>query len=307
VRIVIATAEPRGAYHIEPMYEEMRRSSAVFYHLVPYPEAVQGRPWENTVSDLEILATADRVVLTGGGYTPWTELVAHRAESMGIPIVVSELASGSSPDARIYPQPLAVSAMSPAGARLFAEYYCKDVENVFITGIPLLDTIPVWKPEPKRALLLSTAGAEERDPSNSLRRVAENLQTLGWRVVVRPHPRESLEQWLGFELDRSSSPAIAAANALVAVGYPGSAHAVVAALGVPVVALAPNFEMRSALPVEQRSAIANWIYHPNELDIENLRVASAEAINQVCGPVGGAAERVVRFWCAEYPIKTSLQ
>jgi len=65
--------------------------------------------------------------------------------------------------------------------------------------------------------------------------------------------------------------------------------------------------MRLDLPVEQRSAIANWIYHPTELDIRNLRVASVEAINQVCGPVGGAAERVVRFWCAVYPTLTSLQ
>jgi hypothetical protein len=42
MRIVIATAEPRGAYHLTPLANALKESLDEFVHLVPYPEPVQG-------------------------------------------------------------------------------------------------------------------------------------------------------------------------------------------------------------------------------------------------------------------------
>lgn len=295
-QVVIATAEPRGAYHLEPMYAAMRSSATRFTHLIPYPEPVQGSPWENSTSELSVLETADRIVITGGGYTAWTELVAHRATTLGVEFVITELAYGAVPDLRNHPLPSAMSAMSPAGAELFARYHGVASEDVVITGIPLLDSLPLWEPQERRVLLLSTADAVRQDPTGELRGLADRLTEEGWDVRVRLHPREGTDSWTGHSIDRSPTPAIAAAHAAVVIGYPGSAHAIVAALGVPVVALAPSVAMQEALPPAQRLLIPNWISRASDFDPERLESCSPDHIAHVCGPIGGAAQRVVDFW-----------
>jgi hypothetical protein len=296
VHIVISTAEPRGAYHLEPLYQSMMLASPRFTHLVPYPEPLQGLAWSNVSSDPAVLESADLVVVTGGGFTAWTELVARRADELNKPWIVSELAYGSRPDGVERPHPHAVSAMSRAGAELFSAYHGVDVDDVVITGIPLLDNLPTWRPEPKRALILSSVDTATRDPDNVLRTLATRLVSEGWDVVVRTHPREDREPWSSFRLDASLTPAHAASSATVVIGYPGSAHPICAAIGVPTVAVAPTPELYAALPPAHCAIIPTWVERPDDLDTTSLLASSSATIEYVCGPIGGSAQRLVDFW-----------
>jgi len=297
--IVIATGEPRGAYHLEPLYGSMESSPSNYTHLLPYPEPVQGRAWSNVSSDPSIINRANLVVITGGGFTAWSELVALRSENLNIPWVVSELAYGSQPDAATHPYPKALSSMSLAGAELFAAYHHFNLDEVVITGTPLLDNLPIWRPVVKRALILSSADAAIRDPSGVLKTIAHRLVNDGWQVFVRTHPREDQSAWRGFTLDNSPTPAIAASSAEVVIGYPGSAHPICAAIGVPTVAVTPTSDLLFALPPSHRTVIPTWIKSFDELDLNFLNASSPSTVEYVCGPIGGSAQRVVDFWISQ--------
>ena len=300
LRIVIATAEPLGAYHLVPLHDALRTaelSGHTFTHLIPYPEKVQGLPWEHVTADVRVLDRADVVVITGGGFTAWTELVAKYCSQLGIPFVVTELAYGAQPDGVQHPAPAAVSALSPAGAENLALYHDVSLETVVVTGTPLLDGLPLWVPARDRVLLLSSVEANDRDPSQELRSIADALRARGHDVVVRCHPREDRSTWDGIPLDQSPTAAHAAQYASFVVGYPGSAHPVVAALGVPVVALAPTEELRSALPPAQASVIPTWVSSCEEfLTLTSFPATPSEAILFANGPIGGSGSRVVEFW-----------
>lgn len=296
MHIVIATAEPRGSYHLVPLHQAMMLSSSRFSHLVPYPEALQGEPWSSVASDANILGSADLVVITGGGFSAWTELVARRAEELNLPWVISELSYGSRPDGVTRPQPLALSAMSRAGAALFAEYHGVEVGEVVVTGTPLLDNLPIWRPTHKRALLLSSVDAALRDPRNVLREIASRLVKERWDVVVRTHPREDRAYWDGFNLDYSPTPALAAQTASIVIGYPGSAHPICAAIGVPTVAVVTTPELFAALPPAHCAIIPTWIEDADELDTSSLSASNEATIEYICGPIGGSAQRLLDFW-----------
>ena len=300
MHVVIATAEPLGAYHLEPLHDAMReatRKGNQFTHLIPYPETVQGTPWDVTTANIAVLDDADLVVVTGGGFTAWTELVARRCEQLGKPFVVTELAYGAQPDGRPHPAPYSVSAMSPAGAENLANYHHIGLGSVTVTGTPLLDTLPTWEPIAGRVLILSSVDATTRDPELLLRSIAHHLETSGRQIVIRCHPREDRTPWASFTFDTSPTPADAARHAEVVVGYPGSAHAVVAALGVPVVAVAPTPEMRHALPVLQASAIPTWVTTIDDIGaIDGAPPTDPALVTYVNGPVGGSSTKIVEFW-----------
>ena len=301
MHIVIATAEPRGAYHLVPLHQSMMLSSSRFTHLVPYPEALQGEAWSSVSSDANILGSAELVVITGGGFSAWTELVARRADELNLPWVVSELAYGSRPDGIARPQPFALSAMSRAGASLFAEYHGSEFGEVVITGTPLLDNLPIWRPIDKRALILSSVDAAIRDPGNVLREIASRLVEDRWEVVVRTHPREDRAYWDGFKLDYSPTPALAAQSASIVIGYPGSAHPICAALGVPTVAVVPTPELYAALPPAHCAIIPTWIEFADELEPYSLPASNEATIEYICGPIGGSAQRLLDFWSSVAP------
>lgn len=298
--IVIVTAEPLGAYHLVPLHDAMRSATDRghrFTHLIPYPERVQGTAWENTTASLSILDTADLVVVTGGGFTAWTESIATICTGRSIPFVITELAYGAQPDGISHPSPLAISAMSPSGARNLARYHGVSADTIAVTGTPLLDALPLWEPIDGQVLILSSVDAATRDPDGLLFELAETLRANGSQVTVRCHPREDRSTWAGFELDASATPSQAASNAEIVIGYPGSAHAIVAALGVPVVAVAPTQQMRHDLPPEQADLIPTWITETSQIHLlQDASSTSAEAVFQANGPIGDAAQRVLSFW-----------
>ncbi len=303
MNIVIATAEPLGAYHLETLHTEMRSATAIghsFCHLIPYPERVQGRSWDDTTAALAVLEDADLVVITGGGYTAWSELVSLRCQQLGVRFVVSELAYGAQADGLNHPKPFAVSALSPAGAENLARYHGVPVDDIVVTGTPLLDAMPPWQPVSGRVLVLSSVDAVSRDPERVLMAFAEKLMDQGREIHVRCHPREDRSIWVGYALDESPSAALAARHAELVIGYPGSAHPIVAALGVPVVAVAPTQALRDALPPAQASVIPTWVHSVS--DLAKLGAApptTRERIEYANGPIGGSATRMVSFWLAQ--------
>jgi hypothetical protein len=298
VRIVIATAEPRGAYHIAPLYNEMKKCVASFTHLTPYPEAVQGKPWEDTSSEIDRIAKSDKVILAGGGYSAWTELVAHFAKKLGKEVIITELALGCDTDDRRKVTPDSATAISVASSCYLASYYGIDQMKIEITGTPLLDNLPIWRPKKKRVLFLSTSDSIRRDPDQLLKKIALHYRKDNWDVVVRTHPREDLSQWNEFELDKSENFLKAASSAEMVIGYPGTPLPITAALKVPVYGVIPNKEMSQVILEPFNQLITGWISsvaqiddlknQPNQIEDSNLE--------KILGPIGNSATRIINNW-----------
>lgn len=306
MRIVIVTAEPRGAYHLAPLVEALKEAPVSFTHLVPYPEPVQGDPVVEVSSHASVIAECDRLVVTGGTFSAWTELAARQATRLGKPVVFSELAyvGNAEPITPCVPVALA-TALSADGAASVSRYLA--VSGVLITGTPALDDLPAWKPVARRALLLSTSDMALRDPELSLLAVAHALRDRGWDVRVRTHPREDRMPWKGFEIVNSETQAESAASAQVVVGYPGSAHVLAAAVGVPVIALSPNATLAAVFSEPQAAAMSAHAYSAAEvLDlIETAQSPEPALVEAVVGPVGGASHRLVGLWAGALPVASN--
>jgi hypothetical protein len=237
--------------------------------------------------------------VTGGTFSAWTELVARRATALGKPVLFSELAyAGDAQPIRPGFELARVTALSPDGAASLRHYL--GVGAVEVTGTPALDGLPAWEPVTRRALLLSTSDMAQRDPDRVLLSVAAALRDSGWEVRVRPHPREDLEPWTDFTVISGETQAESAASAQVGIGYPGSAHVLAAAVGAPVVSLAPTEDLQRVFTPLQRVAMSA---HTAGVDdtLEQVAYASPVArdlVTAVVGPIGGAADRVVAAWSA---------
>lgn len=297
VLVLIATAEPRGSYHLTPLGSACSNVDATFVHLLPYLEPVQGPPTVPVSADASLLEVCDRVVITGGTFSAWTEIVYHRAASLQKPVCFSELAYVSAPSPLPHPRTLAkVTAASRDGAAALQRYL--GPHDVEVVGTPALDTIPSWNPTPRRVLLLSTSEMSVRDPNMTLRTVGHVLLNDGWDVRVRLHPREDRTPWEGFEVVTGESQATSAASAQVVIGYPGSAHALAAAVGAPVVSLAPTTELRGVFtPLQHAAMAAHTTAVDDTLDVlSTVRPVPPDVVEPVVGPLGGAAARLINAW-----------
>lgn len=297
MRIVVATCEPRGAYHLAPLANALKDSYNEFMHLVPYPEPVQGKQVTDVTSNLAVIDICDRVVVTGGTLSAWTALVCRYAASLGKPIIFSELANvaQSAPITPRVPISLA-TALSMDGAISVARYL--NVAKVSITGTPALDDMPDWKPVPGRALLLSTVSMMQSDPSLALLATGVALRQRGWDVRVRTHPREDKSPWDDFDIVYGETQAESAASAQVVIGYPGSAHALAAAVGAPVIALSPN-AMHASIFTERQAAV--MFAHARSMEevlglIDSVKAPDPAQVAAIVGPIGGAASRMVDLW-----------
>jgi hypothetical protein len=305
MRIVIATAEPRGAYHLTPLAAVMAESSDAFVHLVPYSELVQGVPATEVSSRLAVIDTCDRVVLTGGTLSAWTELVCQYATSHHKPVIFTQLANldNTAPVTPLASITLA-TALSSDGANSVSSYL--RTPDVIVTGTPALDGLPAWNPVPKRALLLSTSDMTHRDPTLELRVTADALRRHGWDVRIRTHPREDRAPWGSFTVV-DGTQAESAASAQVVIGYPGSAHVLAAAVGVPVISLAPNFALASVFTERQAAVMSAHVRSTVEvLDlIDSVRTPDPLLVEAVVGPIGGASRRVIDLWTGSLPSKAT--
>jgi hypothetical protein len=302
MRIVIATAEPRAAYHLLPLAKALKESQNTFVHLAPYPEPVQGEAIMDVTSQLSVIKDCDRVVVTGGTLSAWTELVCRYASTLGKPVIYTQLANvtNTSPVAPRVSTALA-TALSMDGVDAVSRYL--QMSDVSVTGTPALDELPAWNPVPKSALLLSTSEMTRRDPSLQLLAAAVSLRQHGWDVRVRTHPREDRTPWDAFDIIDGETQAESASSAQVVIGYPGSAHVLAAAVGVPVIALSPNEALASVFTERQAAGMSAHAQSATEVlsVIDSVHTPDPLLVAAVVGPLGGASQRIVNLWTGPLP------
>lgn len=304
--IAIATDTPRGAYHLAPLASALGESPCRFVHLIPFAEPVQGIPVTEVSWCLTVIENCDRVAITGGALSAWTEIVCRYAASLGKPVMFTELAFVHSADPVTPRVPISLAtALSIDSANSVSTHL--RMPEVVVTGTPALDMLPPWRPVAKRVLLLSTNDMTQEDPALELLTVGTVLTQHGWDVRVRIHPREDRTPWNGFNVVEGETPAESAASAQVVVCYPGSTSVVSAAVGVPVIALSPNVRFASVLSKRQAAAMSTHARSAVEvLDVINSVAAPDPLlVKAVVGPIGGAARRVVGLWTGHLP-HTSL-
>ena len=143
----------------------------------------------------------------------------------------------------------------------------------------------------------------QSDPSLALFGVAVALCKRGWDVRVRTHPREDRLPWDAFKIVDSETQAESAASAQVVIGYPGSAHVLAAAVGVPVIALSPTVMHASIFTKRQAAAMCAHGRSADEVLglIDSVGAPDPALVAAVVGPIGGAADRMVNLWTGPLP------
>lgn len=246
-----------------------------------------------------MLDRADRVVVVGGGLSPWTELVARRAAFLGVPLLYSQLSKYTP----FFPADLPVrvaTAFTRHDAKVFSAAW--PAAALEVTGNPLLDGASVTEREPGRVLVLSTADVRKRDPEGVLPRVAVELAATR-PLAVRPHPREVAGAWEGLSLAGSGSFVEQVSAAELVLAYEGSLVLAAAAFGAKVVLFRPTDEGPGILSPAELGALSN-----TTSTLEGLRALceTPEACDpgvlvDLLGPVGGSAARILDAWCAPLP------
>jgi hypothetical protein len=298
--IVVATAEPQGAYHLHALSAALGASPLEFLYLSPDRDLNIGESPIPTTDDVTAIRSATRLILTGGTYTPWTASLHTLAERHGIEVRYSELAF-LDPEAERGPHtPHRSSAVCTTSATVLAEYLGVPRRSVVLTGNPLVPPLSAANRALNRVLCVSTVDAETRDPDLHLRTAALSMQANGYEVLVRLHPRENPAPWAGFDLDNSPIVTSSAAEAAVVVAYPGTPLQAIAQIGAPLVVLAPTTELQATATLTACGLEAPWA----------TTAAQATALAEHCMATGGqrpaeppradqridGAQNLVRFW-----------
>ena len=298
--IVVATAEPQGAYHLHALSKALRSSRHVLCYLSPDIRLNIGTSPIPTIDDVSVIRDATRLILTGGSYTPWTSALHSIAESYDIEVRYSELAFLDPYAERGPYMPQRSSAVSDASAAVLAQYLGVARNTVVLTGNPLVPHIGEIQREADRVLVVSTVDAETRDPELHLRTAAMALLVLGYDVLVRLHPRENPEPWAGFKLDAAPTVAEATARASVVLAYPGTPLQAIAQIGTPLVILAPTAELEATAALTTDGIASPWLKSSQEAVQHTVRhmvsTPPRPADRSTHTEAPDSAANVVRFW-----------
>lgn len=298
--IVVATAEPQGAYHLHALSTALRSSHYVFCYLSPDIRLNVGTSPIPTMDDISVIRDATRLILTGGSYTPWTSALHSIAESCNIEVRYSELAFLDQNAERGPYVPQRSSAVSDASAAVLAQYLGVPRNAVVVTGNPLVPRIGEIQREAGRVLVVSTVDAETRDPALHLRTAASVLLDLGYDVLVRLHPRENPEPWAGFILDSAPTVAEATARASVVLAYPGTPLQAIAQIGTPLVILAPTTELEATAALTAGGIATPWLKSSQEAVQHTVQhmisVPPHTVARHTHDEAPDSAANVVRFW-----------
>jgi hypothetical protein len=290
-RVLVATNEPWGTYHVRPLLPELaRRSGWRVTQLVPdYAGIADGETVSVAVPG--DAGPADLLVVTGAG--DWPAECAARFPRL--PLVASSLA---------YQQPVEapgaaglrrrlrlVTSSSPAEGRAFVRYLGVR-RPARVVGSPQTDDLPVRRPEPGLVLVLTSApGAPGSD---LLLASAERLAAAGRRILVGLHPREDRSRWDRWEI--ADVPSVtASARAEVAIGIPGTVFPLVTAVGTPVVGC---LDPALAVPEYLLDVCSSVIDDPAAAvgAVAGARLPDAATLADAVGPVGGSAARLLDAW-----------
>lgn len=197
-RVLVATNEPWGTYHVKPLLAEAARRGWRLTQLVPdYTGITPGDPVP--VATPGDAPPADLLVVTGTADWP-ADCVARFPR---LPLVASSLSYQKPVEAPRAKEirPRRVTSSSAAEGRAFATYLGTH-KNIRIVGSPQTDGLPPRAPEPDLVLVLtsvthpdSTGGAA---PGTELLLAAtEKLAAAGKRILVGPHPGRTARSGTG--------------------------------------------------------------------------------------------------------------
>ncbi|WP_308298929.1 hypothetical protein [Streptomyces sp. GESEQ-35] len=299
LRVLIATNEPWGTYHVQPLLAEAVRRRWQVTQLVPdLSQITPGDPVP--VATPDTAPAADLLVVTGAG--DWPLECAHRFARL--PSTASSLAylgPQEAPGARWLRHRLrTITSSSPAEARAFGGYLGTR-RRIRVVGSPQTDTLPEHWPEPGLVLVLTsvthsddTGGAAPG--TELLLAAAEQLAAAGRHILVGLHPREDPALWDRYEISKVPSVR-AAARAEAAIGIPGTVFPLVAAVGVPLVGCT---DPALSVPEYLLSVCSSTIDDPAEAvnAVAGARLPSPDILADAVGPVGGSAARLLDAWAA---------
>ncbi|MFI0735380.1 hypothetical protein ACH4S9_41305 [Streptomyces sp. NPDC021225] len=296
-RVLVATNEPWGTYHVKPLLAEVARRGWQLTQLVPdYTQITPGDPVR--VATPADAPEADLLVVTGAG--DWPADCAARFRRL--PLAASALAYQKpveAPRAReLRPRIRLLTASSPAEGRAFAQYLGTR-RPVRAVGSPQTDRLPARRPEPGLVLVLTSvthpdATGDAAPGTELLLAGAEKLAAAGKRILVGLHPREDRRLWDRYEI--SDVPSVtASARAEAAIGIPGTVFPLVAAVGTPLVGCTdpeltvPDYLLAvcSATVDDAGAAVAA---------VDAAHLPDAAVLADAVGPVGGSAARLLDAW-----------
>ncbi|MFI7641451.1 hypothetical protein [Nonomuraea sp. NPDC049400] len=296
-RVLIATNEPWGTYHVAPLLPEARRQGWEVTQLVPDLSGIKpGDPVP--VVTLDRVQDADLLVVTGAG--DWPAECAARFRRL--PLIASSLAYQlpvEAPRAKEFRDRLrAITASSPAEAKVFDDYLGTR-RPITVVGTPQTDDLPRHAPEPGTVLVLTSVTRSSSTGGSApgtelLLAAAERLAAAGKHILVGLHPREDRSLWERYEI--SSVPSVqASARAEAAIGIPGTVFPVVAAVGVPLVGCT---DPRLQIPEYLLSVCSHTITAADQAlqAVTEAKPVSREVLYEAVGPVGGSARRLLKVW-----------
>ncbi|MCI2422451.1 hypothetical protein MOQ72_33985 [Saccharopolyspora sp. K220] len=297
VRVLIATNEPWGTYHVAPLLAEAARRGWELVQLVPdFSEIAPDDPVRTALPDSA--PPADLLVLNGA--EDWPADCAARFRRL--PLAASSLAYLDPEEAarakQVRPRLRTITSSSPAESRAFGSYLGTHRE-IQVVGSPQTDALPQRAPEPGLVLVLtSVTHADETGDAapgtELLLAAAEELQAAGKRILVGLHPREDPALWSRYEI--SDVPSVqAAARTEAAIGIPGTVFPLIAAVGTPVVGCTdPALTVPDYLLSVCSSTIDDAAQAVSAVDQAEL--PDPEALADAVGPVGGSANRLLNAW-----------
>lgn len=297
-RVLVATNEPWGTYHVRPLLAEVARRGWRVTQLVP--DYSQIAPGETVpVSTLADAPRADLLVVTGAGDWP-ADCVARFRRRM--PVVASSLAYQQpveAPRAReVRPWLRALTSSSPAEGRAFRTYLGTR-RHLRVVGSPQTDDLPPRVPEAGLVLVLTSVtypdGTGGAAPGTELLlAAAEKLAATGKRILVGLHPRENRELWDQYEISSVGSVA-ASARAEAAIGIPGTVFPLVAAVGTPLVGCV---DPALTVPDYLLSVCSSTIDDAGQAvaAVDGAQLPDPATLADAVGPVGGSARRLLDAW-----------
>lgn len=296
-RVLVATNEPWGTYHVKPLLPEARRRGWDIVQLVPDLAGVKpGDPVP--VAALDTVPEADLLVVTGAGDWP-ADCAAALAR---LPLAAASLAyllPVEAPRAREFRSRLrAITASSPAEAKVFDDYLGVR-RPVAVVGSPQTDDLPRHSPEDGTVLVLTSVTRPDATGGSApgtelLLAAAERLAAAGKHILVGLHPREDRSLWERYEI--SDVPSVqASARAEAAIGIPGTVFPLVAAVGVPLVGCV---DPRLRIPGYLLSVCSDTITDAADAvdAVSRARPVARDVLYEAVGPVGGSTRRLLKAW-----------
>lgn len=324
-RILIATNEPWGTYHLTPLTAAVAAAGVELVHVVPdLHQATHVPDGPLRVAALDDLLTdparpaarADLLVVTGA--TRWPGEVA--AALPDLPVAASCLAymhpAPGEAAAALRERIVLVTAASAGDAEAFLAHLDLTpavVGEPVLVGQPLLDGLPATTPAGdvsrpvsaagRRVLVLtsvtrSDATGGAAPGTDLLQRVAEGLAADGAQVRVRLHPREDAALWSRFETCPHPVLLDSLTGMDLVVMIPGTAAPLAAAAGVPVAAIAAT---GMSVPEHIAAICGAWLTTEQQAqqwraDGAVATLPSASVLAHAVGPVGGASYRLIDTW-----------